>query len=118
MFDSGDAADRVGEFAPGVALRLEHLFARRRKPVAAAAALAGLFNPGALNPAALLEPVQQRIERGDAELQHAARPRFDQLAEVVAVTRLVLDERQNEQLGAPLFQLAIEDAGPGDGDML
>src|SRR5262245_59662208 len=104
-FNSRDPADRVGELAPGVALRLQHLLSGRRQPVVAAAALTRPLDPAALDPAALLEAIQQRIQRRDAELQHTARARFDQLAEVVAVARLILDERQDEQLGASLLQL-------------
>src|SRR6185503_13432904 len=108
MFHPGDAADRPGELAPGAALRGQHLRAGRGQAVIAAPALAGLLDPAALDPAALLEAVEQRIEGGDAELQHAARSRFDQLAQVVAVSRLILDQRKNQELGAPLLELAIE----------
>src|SRR5262245_11571976 len=111
MLDSGDPADRVCEFAPGVALRLEDLFAGWRQAVAAAAALSGFLDPPSLNPSALLEAIQQRVERGDAELENAARARFDQLAQVVTVARLVLDQRENQQLRAALLQLAVQHAG-------
>src|SRR5262245_18858495 len=110
-FDSRDPTDRVRDLTAGVALRLQHLLAGWREPVVPAPALARLLDPAALDPAALLEAIQQRIERRDAELQHTARARFDQLAEVVAVARLILDERQDEQLRASLLQLAIEHSG-------
>src|SRR4029079_4432541 len=103
IFDSSDAADRLDELAPGVALGLEHLGAGRGEPVVAAPALAGLLDPAALDPAALLEAVEERIQMSDTEAEAAARPGFDQLAQVVSVPRLILDERQDQQLGAAFF---------------
>src|SRR5438128_1692677 len=79
MFHSGDAVDRLDELAPGAALRREHVRAGRRQPVVPAPALARFFNPPALNPSPLFQPVQQRVERGDAERKDAARPRLDEL---------------------------------------
>src|SRR5262245_66242024 len=73
-FHSSDAVDGGDEFAPRAALRLEDAGASGCQAVIPPAALAGLLDPTALDPAALLEPVQQRIQRGDAELEHAARP--------------------------------------------
>src|SRR5262245_24811286 len=110
MFDSCDAVDRLDELAPRAALRRQHGGAGRRQPVVAAPALAGLLDPAALDPPALFEAIEQRIERRRAESEHAARSRFDQLAEVVAVAGLILDQREDEELGAALFQLAIEHA--------
>src|SRR5579862_2855728 len=111
MLESGDAVDGFDELAPGGALRVEHLRALGRQAVVAAPALARLLDPASLNPAALLEAIEQRIERGDAEAQEAARADFDQLAEVVSLAWLIGDEREDQQLGAPLFQLAIEHRG-------
>src|SRR5262245_56272193 len=100
MVDYGDAAGGVGERAPRAALALEDLRARRRDLVVATPALPRLLDPAPLNPSALLEAIEQRIERGDAKLQHTVRPRFDQLAQVVAVTRLIFEEREDQQLRA------------------
>src|ERR1051325_314041 len=108
MLHSGNPADRENELAPGVALRGEHVGADGRQTVVATAALSGLLDPAAQNPAALLESVEQRVQRRDAELQQAAGSQFDQLAQLVAVARLVFEERQDEELGTALFQLAIE----------
>src|SRR5213594_4463457 len=110
MFHPGDAADGQDEFAPRVALRCQDVGAHGRQPVVAAAALPRLLDPSPQDPAALLEAVEQRIQRGHAELEDATRPRLDQLAEVVAVPRLILEERENQQLGAALLELAIEHA--------
>src|SRR5262249_53314666 len=85
---AGDAADGSRELAPGGALRREDVGARRREAVIAAAALARLLDPAPLDPAALLEPIEERIQRRDAERQHAAGPRLDQLAQLVAMARL------------------------------
>src|SRR5262249_49945406 len=108
MFVSSNPADGLDEIAPRVALRSQHARAGWRQPVVAPPPLARLLDPAALDPAALLQPVEQRVERCDAEAEQATRARFDQLAQVVAMPRLILDERQDQQLGAPLLQLAIE----------
>src|SRR2546427_6338531 len=107
-FDPCGSVDGFRKLAPGVALRLQHLLARRRQPVVAAAALSRFFYPAALNPPALLEAIQQRVERGDAKLEDSLRARLNELAEVVAMPRLILDEREDQQLGAALFQLPIQ----------
>src|SRR5262249_31320238 len=104
----GDAVDRRDELAPGAALRFEHAGAGGRQPVVAPAALPRLLDPAALNPAAFLEAIEQRVERRDAGLEHAARAELDELAEVVAMARLVLDERQDQQFGAALLQFPVE----------
>src|SRR5205823_2819549 len=80
ILDSGNAVDRGDELAPRPALRLEDGAARGRQTVVPAAALPRLLHPAPLNPSTLFEPVQQRIERGDPELEDAARTKLDQLA--------------------------------------
>src|SRR5262245_37447042 len=110
MFHSSDAADREDEFAPRVTLRRQDVGADRRQPVIAAPPLPGFLDPPPQDPAALLEAIEQGIERGDAEFQDAARSRLDELAEVVAVTRLILEQRQDQELGAAVLELAIEHA--------
>src|SRR5437870_7144668 len=69
MVDSRNETHRVDEDPPGVALAAKDVSAFARKRVEAAPALAGLLHPPALEPAAFFESVQQRIERGDVELQ-------------------------------------------------
>src|SRR5207247_9776045 len=80
---------------------------RLRQPVVTPSALARLFDPSALNPPAFLEAIQERVERRDAEGEDAAGPRFDQLAELVAMARLRLDEREDQQFRAAFLELAI-----------
>src|SRR5262249_62043945 len=85
---SGIGVAPLDDRAPGAALRRKPGGARRRQPVVAAPALAGFFDPAALDPAALFEAVEQRIQRSDTELEGAARPRPDQLAQVGTGARL------------------------------
>src|SRR5215213_2587863 len=112
MFDTRNAADRGDELAPATALRRQDLFARGGQAVIAPPPLARLLDPAPLDPAALLQAVEQRVERGDVEAQDAPRAPLDQVADVVAVPRLLFDQRENEQLGAPLLQLAVEHVRP------
>src|SRR5262245_42856079 len=111
MIASRDEPHRVDERLPGLALTRQHAAPFRRQLIEAAPALPGLLHPLALKPAALLEAIQQRIERRQVELQLPARAAFDQLAELVAVTRTALNNRQDDQLRRPFLQFAIEHAG-------
>src|SRR5262245_42603042 len=108
MVDPRQQAHRLYERLPVIALPGEHAPAFGGEAVEAAAPLAGLLGPPALQPAALLEPVEQGIERRDVELEAAAGALLDQLADLVAVAGARLDHRQDDQLRGALFQLAIE----------
>src|SRR5690606_14199490 len=108
MLDPGDQRHRVHEALPGLALALEHAAAVRGQRVVAPPALARPLDPATLQPAALLEPVQQRVRRGDVEHELATGPRLDELADLVAVPWLGLDDRQDDEFGRALFQLAFE----------
>src|SRR5688572_11578893 len=110
MVDSGDEAHRVHERLPGMALPRQHTAALGGEAVEAPPPLAGLLDPLPLQPAPLLEAIQERIERRDVELQMTARPGLDELADLVAVAGARLHDRENHQLRRPLFQLAIEHA--------
>ena len=69
----------------------------------------GVFYPTAAQWSTLtVEPVEQRVQRGDAEFQQPSGSGLDQLAQVVSVARLVFEEREDQQLRAPFFQLPIE----------
>src|SRR5918911_3394431 len=108
MFDPRDAVARLDELPPGAALRRQDFPARGSQAVIAAAALSGALHPAPLNPAAPLQAVQERVERGDVEPQRPPRTLLDQAADVVAVPRPLLDQREDQQLGTPLLQLARE----------
>src|SRR5438477_1756808 len=107
MLNSGYSADRLDEFAPPVTLRGQNLFACGSQPIVAPSPLSGLLHPAAANPAALLEPVKQWVERCDVKAERAARPQFDKLTDVVPMSGAVLHERKNQQLGAAFLQFAI-----------
>src|SRR5262245_5710326 len=87
---SGDPAHRLDERLPCLDLRREHAVTVGRELVEPAAPLAGLLDPGPLDPTSLLEPIQQRVQRIDVERQEPARADVDQLAELVTVTGLRL----------------------------
>src|SRR5215213_5835404 len=105
--DTRHAVERGEELAPGIALRGEHFSPFRCQLVIAAAALPGLLHPLPLNPSAFLHPVEQRVQRSYVELQHPPGPLPDQLRDLIAVPRGVLDQRQDQQFSTPLFQLLI-----------
>src|SRR5204862_8030744 len=74
------------------------------------APLVWLFDPGAFDPATLLEAIEQRIQRIDVEGELAVGACVYQLAEFVAVARPRLEDRENEQLRGAALQFAIERA--------
>src|SRR6185503_5735329 len=103
-----DAADRVDERAPGRALACEHPAALAGEAVVPPAALACLLQPLALDPGALLEAIEQRVQRRDVEFQPAVRSRVDELADLIAMPGPCLDEREDQQLRRSLLQLPVE----------
>src|SRR6185369_2743557 len=105
---SGNSVDGGDELAPTRALGLERGTAGRGELVEAPAPLAGFLDPAADDPAAVLHAVEQRIERRDVEAQNAARPRLDELLELISVPRLGVEQSEDEKFGAALFQLVRE----------
>jgi hypothetical protein len=87
MFFSRDQPDRLDERIPGFTLARQHAAPVGGKAIEASAALAGLFDPGPFDPAALLEAIEERIQGIDVEDELASRTRFDQLAQLVPVPR-------------------------------
>jgi len=79
--------DRRGERAPGAALFAEHAATGGGQPAIAAPSLARLLHAAALNPAAFLEPIQERIQRRGAERHGSAGSLLDRLADLVAMPR-------------------------------
>src|SRR5689334_4330421 len=62
IFHPRDSVDYSHKIPPALLFRTEHLTALRSELVIAAPALVGLFDPTALNPSLLLQPVKQRIK--------------------------------------------------------
>ena len=75
--------------------------------VVALAPLPGLLDPAPLDQPAGFHPVEQRIERGGVKGQDAVRPLLDQLGDLVAVARALLEQRQDQHLGAALLQRRV-----------
>src|SRR5688572_26626173 len=108
MFVSGYASHRLDEGGKGLPLLRQDALALGRQLVEPAAAFVGLLDPGALDPFALFEAVEQGVEGVDVELQLAARPALDQFAQVVAVPRARVEQREDEQLRRSPLQLPVE----------
>src|SRR6267143_730710 len=103
MGETGKVADEREELTPFAALRGEELAAARCDAVVAAAALIRFLHPASLNQGALFELVEGGVERREVEGERAARSLVNQLDELVAVARLVLEEREDDQFGGPLL---------------
>src|SRR5688572_24550101 len=104
--------DRRNVVLPCLALPGEHASSFRGEAVEASLPLAGLLDPSPLDPAAVFEAQQRGVERGEREGQAAARARFDQLADFVAVPRPRVDQRQDQHLGAAFFEFRTEHLEP------
>src|SRR6185503_19375162 len=103
-----DAVDCRHEFTPPFALGDEWRAAGGRQAVEAAPTLARLLVPSPRDPSAILEPIEQRIERGDVKHQHALRPRLDELLKLVPMPVLGLEQRQYEEFGTAFLQFVGE----------
>src|SRR5437868_1589581 len=81
------------------------LLAQRAPPgggqfVIPAPPLPGALDPAPFDQAAVLEPIEGGVEGGDVEVDGAVGAAGDQLADLVAVPLPLLEQRQDEQLGA------------------
>jgi hypothetical protein len=68
MIDSGDEPHRLDEAFPRIPLGGEDSAPGRCQAEEAAPALAGLLNPSPLQSSALLQAIEQGIQRGDVNL--------------------------------------------------
>src|SRR5262249_6276184 len=105
IFPSHDAVDGADERVPAAARPIEELLAVGREPVEAPPPLPSLLDPAPLEDAPLLELVEERVERGRVVAHDARGARGDELGDLVPVARPVLDEREDQQLGAALLEL-------------
>ena len=110
--DPGDAAERLHELLPLVALPPEYRRARGRELVVATAPLARAFHPAALQPAAFFELVQRRVERREVVAERAVGVFLDAGGQLVAVARRLFEQRQDHELRAAFLRFA-EDVGGG-----
>jgi hypothetical protein len=85
MFFSGHVPHSLYERGPGLFLLCEDTPSFGGDAVEAAAPLAGLFDPGGLDPSALFEAIEQGIEGIDVKRELAIGPVVDQFAELLAV---------------------------------
>ena len=109
-FISCHAPHGLHECFPGLPLLGQDTAPLRRHFVQPATAFVGLLDPGALDPAALLEAIEQGVEGIDVKLQLAARPCLDQFAQVVPVPGSRVEQREDQQFRRSAFQLAVERA--------
>ena len=86
----------------------EHAAPLSRDLVEPPAALVRFLDPCAFDPSPLFEAIQQWIERIDVERELPAGSCVNELAQLVAVTRPRIEQREDQQLGRASFELAIE----------
>src|SRR5690606_36820856 len=78
MFGLRDATNSLDEGFPARSVGSQHRSSPGGESIEPAPAFAFAFDPLPLDPAALLEPVQERIKRGNLEPDLSHRPLFDQ----------------------------------------
>jgi hypothetical protein len=76
---------------PAAALVFQDLLSRGCELIVASSALSRLLDPSPYDEAPLFEPIEQRIKRGDIELEQTFRALFDELADLVTVAWAMLD---------------------------
>src|SRR5262245_40511966 len=111
MFASCHHTHRLDERVPRFALTLQHPPSVGRELVEPPPAFAGLLDPGAFDPAALLEPVEQRIERVDVKHETAGRTGVDERCQLVAMARPGFEKGQEQQLSRAFLELAVQGSG-------
>src|SRR5262245_41152380 len=100
MFESRGLRERRHERGPSAALRAQPFPAVSSETVIAAAALTGFFDPPPVDPLAILELVEQGIERRDMERQQPARLARDLARDVITMELAVFERRQDQEFGA------------------
>ena len=108
--DAGDLRQRRDEAGPVFALRRQHRAAAVGDAVIAAAALARLLHPSALDQRALFEAIERGVERRHREVHRAAGSQLDLPPDLVAVVIRFVDQREDEEIGAAF--LGGVDGGP------
>ena len=110
MIDPRDEPHGLDEAFPRIPLAGQDAAPGRGQAVEAASPLSGLLDPSSLQPSALFQAIEKGIQGGDVELELPVRARLDQLADFVAVPRPRFEDREDDELGRPLLQFAVEDA--------
>src|SRR3989442_6419458 len=108
MANPSDAIQRQEERVPRRTLCRERFSARARQAIVAPTPLSRTLDPAPVDQALVFEAIERRIQRGSVKGDGAVRPFVDQLADFVAVALAFVEQRQNEDFGAPPLQLALE----------
>ncbi len=98
-----DPVDADEELLPQAALGGQDFGAFGSEPVVTASPLARLFDPPPLDLPFCLEAVEHWVERRYVEGDRAARPVFDLPRDFVPVSLAILEDGEDEELGAPLL---------------
>src|SRR3989441_2627659 len=108
MANPSDAIQRQEERVPRRTLCRERFSARAREAVVAPTPLSRTLDPAPVDQALVFKAIERRVQRRGVKGDGAVRPFFDQLADFVAVALAFVEQRQNEDFGAPPLQLALE----------
>src|SRR5262245_33677229 len=106
--DLCNPVERNEEVVPDAPLAGERLTPGTRQLVVPATALPSALDPAAFDQPAVLESVQGGVEGRDVKINRAFRAARDQQTDFVAVTLALFEERQDEELSAAAFELALQ----------
>src|SRR3989442_2860104 len=104
--DSSEIPNQLEEQPPFLALRREHFAAFGRDLVITPAPLPRLLDPAALDPFAFFELVEGCVERCEVEGERAAGAILDQLRQLVAVPRFIVEKCEHDELRRALLRFA------------
>src|SRR5688572_10247560 len=96
MLDPRHAIDRLCEVLPDRSLPHEHAAPAGRQTVITAAALTGFLHPAALDQPLRFEAIEGWIQRGDMKRDRAVGALVDLLADIVAVTLALFEQREDQ----------------------
>src|SRR5262245_52364276 len=102
-----DAVDGADDVVPAAGLRGELPASARREAIEAGAPVVVGGAPVRRDPAAILEPVERRVERSVLDLEHLVRPERDGVRDRVAVGRSEHERAQDQQIERSLQQLSL-----------
>src|SRR5262245_59531795 len=110
MFDSRHAADERDKLFPTLLLDAQRFSPLGRQAVVATPPLVSLLDPPSNDPPVLLESMEQRIKRSHMKSELAAGSDLYELRDVVPMSRLIFQHREDEKLSAALLPLRVMDA--------
>src|SRR3954465_5940421 len=108
ILDSCELSDGAHEVHPLASMAAQEALARRHDPVIAPPPLRRFFYPSPFDEAVVLQTVEQGIQRRGVHAQETIRSLLEELAQLIPVARLRLEQGEDEERGRALLELVRE----------